>query len=381
MKFHLFIASMFVVAALMTACMKSDSIIKERFEGRVAQIQKELAPDLSLNVFRFNLTQEENIWKINGESTVQNAEKAVLALADSLFGKGNYQTDIHLLPAKELGDSTYGIVKVSTANLRRTPAHSAELVDQNIMGNVVRLLKRQGMWYLVQTEYQYIGWMTRYSLQRTDQAGLEQWQNAPQVKVKALWGLVHTKADERSTPLCDVVLNVPLIFLESGSRWFKVQLPDGNQGYILRDLVDRPSLKKSTSISATDILATAQSMMGIPYLWGGNSTKGNDCSGFTQTVFKKHGMQLPRDARQQVLIGEEIVWLEDFSNIQPGDLVFFGINERITHVGISMGGYEFIHQDSRVNIDSFDESASNFNAFRKKTLKSIKRVINNEVIK
>lgn len=360
--------------------MNNESVIKERFEGRIAQLQKKLAPDLSLNVFQFNLNQVGNTWKIYGETTVGNAEKAVFALADSLLGKDNYLSDIHRLPAKELGDSIYGIVKLSTANLRRTPAHSAELVDQNIMGNIVRLLKRQGMWYLVQTEYQYIGWMTRYSIHRIDQAGLEQWQNAPHLKVKALWGLVHQKMDERSTPLSDVVLNTTLILLESGSRWFKVQLPDGEQGYILRDLVERPSTNTTRSISATDLLATAQSMMGIPYLWGGNSTKGNDCSGFTQTVFKRHGMQLPRDARQQVLIGEEVAWLEDFSNVQPGDLVFFGVDERITHVGISMGGYEFIHQDSKVNVDSFDETAPNFNAFRKKTLKSIKRVINNEVI-
>lgn len=380
MKLHLFLSSMFLIAAGLTSCMKSDAIIMERFTGQIEQIQKELAPDLSLDVFQFSINKGENSWKISGETTVERAEAAILAMADSLLGKNNYQTDIHVLPAKELGDSTYGIVKVSTANLRRTTAHSAELVDQNIMGNVVRLLKREGMWYLVQTEYQYIGWMARYSLKRTDQAGLKQWRNAPQVKVKALWGLVHTKADERSTPLSDVVLNVPLILLESGSRWFKVQLPDGNQGYILRDLLDRPSSETSPSISATDILATAQSMMGIPYLWGGNSTKGNDCSGFTQTVFKRHGMLLPRDARQQVLIGEEVAWLEDFSNVRPGDLVFFGVNDRITHVGISMGGYEFIHQDSKVNIDSFDETAPNFNAFRKKTLKTIKRVINNEVI-
>ena len=92
-------------------------------------------------------------------------------------------------------------------------------------------------------------------------------------------------------------------------------------------------------------------------------------------LFKANGIQLPRDARQQVLEGIEIVPDSTFSNIMPGDLVFFGSGKRITHVGLSLGGYDFIHQDRDVHIDSFDSSAENFNAFRKKTLKNIKRII------
>ena len=63
-------------------------------------------------------------------------------------------------------------------------------------------------------------------------------------------------------------------------------------------------------------------MTGVPYLWGGNSSKANDCSGFTQTIFKSQGMQLPRDARQQALLGEKITPNETWENILPGDLLF-----------------------------------------------------------
>ena len=116
-------------------------------------------------------------------------------------------------------------------------------------------------------------------------------------------------------------------------------------------------------------------MIGIPYLWGGKSSKANDCSGFTQTVFRANSVQLARDARQQALQGLEIVTDSTFSNVRPGDLLFFGSGERVTHVGLSLGGYNFIHQDRDVHIDSFDSNADNFNSFRKKTLKKITRVL------
>jgi cell wall-associated NlpC family hydrolase len=142
-----------------------------------------------------------------------------------------------------------------------------------------------------------------------------------------------------------------------------------------KEIAACPSPASFAEVSRSDIIKTAKRLIGIPYLWGGNSAKGNDCSGFTQTVFKANGLQLPRDARQQALIGGEVIALPDFSNVLPGDLIFFGTGERITHVGISLGGFQFIHQDSDVNIASFNEKDETFNSFRKKTLKKIKRVL------
>ena len=118
-------------------------------------------------------------------------------------------------------------------------------------------------------------------------------------------------------------------------------------------------------------------MMGIPYLWGGHSTKAMDCSGFTGTVFKTHGYQLPRDANMQVKLGEEIIPDENYSNVLPGDLIFFGPPNRITHVGICLGGPLFIHESGDVHINSLDENDELYNEYRKKTLRSIKRILKN----
>ena len=116
-------------------------------------------------------------------------------------------------------------------------------------------------------------------------------------------------------------------------------------------------------------------MMGIPYLWGGHSTKAMDCSGFTGTVFRTAGIQLPRDANMQVKLGEVVIPDDDYSNVLPGDLIFFGPPKRITHVGICLGGSHFIHESGDVHINSLDKDDELFNAHRKNTLRQIKRII------
>jgi cell wall-associated NlpC family hydrolase len=108
--------------------------------------------------------------------------------------------------------------------------------------------------------------------------------------------------------------------------------------------------------------------LGVPYLWGGTSVKGMDCSGFTKTVFRLNGMELNRDANQQALMGEEVVVDEQFNNLRTGDLLFFGRKatadrpERITHVAIYVGNKEYVHAPggARVRINSFDPAAPNF---------------------
>ena len=116
-------------------------------------------------------------------------------------------------------------------------------------------------------------------------------------------------------------------------------------------------------------------MMGTPYLWGGNSAKANDCSGFTQNIFEASGIKLPRDAKQQALHGEKIIPNKTWSNIQSGDLLFFGKEDRVTHVGMSVGQYDFIHQGGMVGISSLDPQSIAFASKRLETFLFVKRII------
>jgi cell wall-associated NlpC family hydrolase len=128
-----------------------------------------------------------------------------------------------------------------------------------------------------------------------------------------------------------------------------VGLPDGRTGYLFAPntaALDRWAAGVPQDTAA--LFRTAFRLAGRPYLWGGTSPKGMDCSGFTKTVYFLHGMIIPRDASQQVHAGEEVPITEDLAGLQPGDFLFFGNlredgSERITHVGIYLGEGRFIH--------------------------------------
>ena len=121
--------------------------------------------------------------------------------------------------------------------------------------------------------------------------------------------------------------------------------------------------------------------MGIPYLWGGTSSKGLDCSGFSKTVYYANGIILPRDASQQVFSGDLVDTENDFENLQKGDLLFFGFStdgnkkERITHVAIYIGNKNFIHASGKVKINSIDKNSEIFDEFRLKTFIRAKRIL------
>ena len=92
------------------------------------------------------------------------------------------------------------------------------------------------------------------------------------------------------------------------------------------------------------VTRTARRWIGAPYLWGGVTTGGVDCSGLVQAVFWLHGVALPRDSDQQSPMGDELDPGEDFSNLNPGDLLFFSeTTDRVSHVAISLGGPHIVH--------------------------------------
>ncbi len=348
----------------------------EAFVVGIEDIKSEFAPDKRTTVYSANAKYLDGQWHIEGETSVPSAYKAVKKLAKKTFPDESLVWSFQSLPLLSFADTTHALVKVSVGNLRRYPKHAAEMVDQVIMGTEVRLLKKESYWYLVQTPYDYIGWITRGSLSRKSDNDIKEWNNSDKQSLTVNFNQVFSESSDKSQVVTDLVLGS--IFLKKSivGRWMEIELSDGRRGYLPREHV-KPYVTPDNSVlpKRNAIIQTAKKMMGIPYLWGGHSTKAMDCSGFTGTVFRAEGYDLPRDANMQVKLGEEIIPNTDYSNILPGDLIFFGPPERITHVGICLGGSYFIHESGDVHINSLDENDELFNAYRKKTLRKIKRII------
>jgi len=360
---------------LVSACVKQDEV-PSNFEQAVNDITAKYAPDKRISLFNVEYTFEGSILKINAETDIYDAIEDLKSAADNLLDKDTYELNISKLPSPELGDSIYAIVNVSVANMRKTPSHFAELIDQSLMGSTLKILKKKGGWYLVQTPYNYLGWTGSPSFVRCTKNKLNKWENSKKIQVVKNYAQVLSSKIQSAYTLCDAVFGSLLKHEETSGSWYKVTLPDGKSGFIEKKYCKIFTAPTTEAIDFSKLLLTAKSFLGIPYLWGGNSSKGFDCSGFSQTVYKSQGLLLPRDANMQVNLGDEIKPNEDFGNVRKGDLVFFGSNkDRITHVAISLGGPLFIHSSGTVHINSFNKDHDNFDKYRFETLRYIKRIV------
>lgn len=367
-----------LIIGLVWSC-TTEKNLPENIVSGIEEIRTQFVPDKRIKVFKLEYKFEDGRWNFSGETTEAEAQSALQNLLSQNFSETDYALNFDLLPHPALGDSVYAVVSISVAPIRREPKHSDEMVDQSIMGTELKLLKKERYWYLAQTPYQYLGWISGTSIRMMSRAELDEWKKAPKTSVIKNYSQVLSEPNPSSLPVCDAVLGSQFQKIRTMGQWIKVETPGGESGYILKsDCIESIPGGQTKFIDTKKLVSKSKSMLGIPYLWGGNSTKGLDCSGFTQTVFRTGGMLLPRDANMQVNEGDEIIPDENFSNVQAGDLVFFGPEDgRITHVGISLGGYKFIHSSGNVHINSLNPEDEDYNEYRHSTLRKIKRVIKN----
>ena len=196
------------------------------------------------------------------------------------------------------------------------------------------------------------------------------------------YGFTYQQPDEKSQSVSDVVAGNRLKYEGTQGGFYKVSYPDGRQAYISRSIsMPEKEWRASLKQDASSIIRTAYTMMGIPYLWAGTSSKGVDCSGFVRTALFMHDIIIPRDASQQAYVGEHIDIAPDFGNVQPGDLIFFGRKatagkkERVVHVAIYLGDKKFIHSQGDVHVSSFDPSDADFDEYNLNRLLYAVRVL------
>ena len=315
-----------------------------------------------------------------GETTNTKAKQEIIktlnnqdiALIDSIL----------ILPDTIRNEKFMGLVTLSVINIRKQPDHGSELVSQAILGTPVLILKKRNSWLLIQTPDRYIGWTEKSSVRLATREELFAWRQANKVLFIENSGWIYDAPDKHGV-VGDLVAGSILEKTGESKGYAKVVLPDGREGFVEnKKLMDFHSWKVQVPGNEENIIKIASTFLGLPYLWGGTSSKAVDCSGFVQSVYFMNGLILARDASLQALHGLPVDVSDGYGRLKSGDLLFFGSKENsrlhVTHVAIYKGNSEYINSSGRVMINSLDSTRTNYNSYRKNSLLIARRIISAE---
>jgi len=256
----------------------------------------------------------------------------------------------------------YGICEQSLVPVRKQPTDQSEMINQLLFGDLVLITDVKDSWYLIVTNHDsYEGWVDNKQIETIKLSHFEKLAKSK----PAFLSSFYTKATTLTGESKHLLLGSRLPYLHENS----FTIPSGKY----KIDVNNPSLK--SNITGRDIIDIALKYLGAPYLWGGRSPMGIDCSGFTQIVFMQAGIQLKRDASMQAEKGETINFIDE---VEIGDLAFFDNSEEmIIHVGIIIDNKKIIHASGEVRIDNIDHEGIYNEVLKKYThkLRIIKRII------
>lgn len=373
----------------MNSFMAQDNSIKHI----IKDIQRKYAPDRRVEVFEIDIHQKGDISVLIGSTTSRDAYEELVSRAK---GKNPDVIDsIRLLPDKNLGDKKEGIIYNSVGTIRYAPRYNSEMVTQTLLGVKVKILEEKNSWRRIQTPDKYIGWING-SVKPLTKDEIVNYDNQKKVCIISVYATSYEEPNATSNPVSDLVIGNTLVYQSENQEFYNVVYPDGREAYIDKsDALTYDKWSKSVDLSGEGIVKTALKFKGIPYLWGGTSSKGLDCSGFTKIVYLMHGVNLPRDASQQVSNGLLIDSIGEFHKLKPGDLMFFGtkgpkgtidnesfennepIDERVVHVGIYIGDNHFIHASDYIRINSLNPADVLYDNFNTNRYLRAKRYIEN----
>jgi len=255
----------------------------------------------------------------------------------------------------------FGICALSIVPVRSSASDKSEMVSQLLFGEVVELLEKKGSWAKIRCSWDnYIGWIDIKQVKLITPSEFK------------LFSSKHSCSLELVQPAISDDYYLPITLGSNLPNYDGLRFSINGSSFTFSGQVITPfDIKPNTEL----VLKIARRYLYAPYLWGGRSPLGIDCSGFTQVVFKLVGINLPRDAYEQVDRGELVDFVEES---QDGDLAFFENRKgKITHVGILLPEGQIIHASGHVRIDKIDHYGI-FNIEKEKythRLRVIKRIL------
>lgn len=232
-----------------------------------------------------------------------------------------------------------GYIRKPHALMREEPVEASKVVSDAIYSEEVAISQEKEGWLLIETRVDgYKGWVRKKAVF----PAVQDFFQGRVAKIDRILANIYAIQDTENGPILSLPFESRLQIREevggSQGRWIRVGLVDGREAFVQRGdvRIDQKPL------SIKEMVEFSTRFSDLPYTWGGRSTFGLDCSGFTQMLYRQMGVKLPRDSKDQ------FAW-EGFSPVEmeeliPGDLIFFGLaKDKILHVGMYLGGNKFIH--------------------------------------
>lgn len=373
------ITQLIIYPALLSLCLLNscNKPVNNYFVKEIDSITKKWVPDKREGICDVRIYALGPNMIIKGETDLPEARKAFL----EFLKKKNVELldSLLLLPDTAVIKEPWGLVNVSVCNIRLKPSHDAEMVSQSIMGTPVKILRKSGGWLMVQTPDLYLGWVDGEAVEPFSLTRFNGWKESSRVIYLNKSGDIFSDPGETKI-VSDIAIGSLLEVKSEKNGYYMVALPDGRQGFISKKYCELFSdWAVKTKPEAGKLISTAGRFMGTPYLWGGTSSKGMDCSGFVKTAYYLNGLILARDVSLQYRHGLSVKATLNPDSLKAGDLLFFGSRRngrtRPTHVGLYIGDTEFIHESGMVKINSLDSTRANFSRYRRDTFLGARRII------
>lgn len=255
------------------------------------------------------------------------------------------------------------IIKTPFSNMYEEARFSSQLVTQGVIWEIAEVLNKEGDWIKLKLPDGYEAWSQNFSTLDLSSDMGNMLKSLPRVMIHTPFLPLYASSDMQGPRKAVAAVGASFPYLKKDGNKYEVLMPDGSYAYMVQNEL---TVKDPRDI----ILCTAGKLLGCSYFWGGKTENGCDCSGITQMSFTVAGIQLPRDASQQIKVLKKYpVNIEDAN---PGDLAFFQ-NEKgnITHVAIMRRSPEYIHSSGEVKLNSFDPQALNYSEKLHKMLEGI----------